>query len=192
MSPRKTWKSEAPRTCEWDLIWKWGLCRQNALSRKPGRWDLIQMSQRQDIRAEDCGHHHSSRGARLMVPGSVSQHSHHEVWERSRFKHRSDGPTVLPPGRLSWRYYWGHAPSGGSREESGPHHVCFTLTCYSPCACLSPPGPLYQDTSAPPPRMTSPYAFGPAWTLFPNKVIVGETQSLSQRFQKQSVTPWTP
>lgn len=33
----------------------------------------------QDMRAEDCGHHHSSRGARVMVPGPVSQHGHHEV-----------------------------------------------------------------------------------------------------------------
>ena len=33
--PKKDTEVHIPGTCEWDLIWKWGLCRHNALRRKP-------------------------------------------------------------------------------------------------------------------------------------------------------------
>lgn len=82
MSPREIRKSKVPRTHEWNLIWKWGLCRQNALKRKPVRWDLIQMTQghgRTGTRPRArgtawmpkiAGSHPSSGDARTMVPGS--------------------------------------------------------------------------------------------------------------------------
>lgn len=43
--PKRDTEVKVTRTREWNLILKWGLCRQNALKRKPVRWDLIQMTQ---------------------------------------------------------------------------------------------------------------------------------------------------